>query len=221
MLFILLCFTLLLSSSHSANVLVIAGLRGSHLYVSTDVAEKLAEFGHNVTVLTMFSDNRVEMKDRAFHYITVVDEEDEGPYLERWEAHYNHLIHMPSKDMMWGFAVSRSNVEEVKVWMNDYNSLALKYFRGEDFAGLLEKGKFEMIVLENSISLLAMIDLADRDIPIMGVVPYPVVRDVNDRFGLPGLFTSVPSWTNDVKNSPPTFVERFQTLVRMSRFLRR
>ena len=93
MLFIFLCFTLLLSSSHSANVLVIAGLRGSHLYVSTDVAEKLAEFGHNVTVLTMFSDKRVDMKDKAFHFITFGDENEAGALFKRWDTAFEHILH--------------------------------------------------------------------------------------------------------------------------------
>ena len=218
LLFILLCVTLLLSTSHSANVLVIAGLRGSHFYVSADIADKLVEFGHNVTVVTMFSDTRVDMTDRAFHFIAVADENEAGSFFKRWDTILKRFIHRPSTDMVVDLIVSQAKDEDVKSWIDDYNNLALKYFQGDEFAGLLDTGKFELIVLEEGISLLAMVHLTHQDIPIMGLVCHAGARDNNDRFGLPGLINSIPSYSNDITDSPPTFVERWQTLVRIGRF---
>ena len=94
----------------------------------------------------------------------------------------------------------------------------MKYFQGEEFASLLNDGKIDLVVLENSIALQAMVSLVHRDIPIVGLVCYPGARGVNDRFGVLGLLNGVPSWTNGVRNSPPTFSERWKNLVRMSRF---
>ena len=217
MLFIVLLFTLL-STSHSANILVIAGLRGSHLYFSTDIADKLAEFGHNVTLVTMFSDNRVEKEDRAFRFITFGDADKSGPNMGYWRAVYEHSMNQPSKDMMPESLINRGEVKEVKLWRDYYYSVAQNYFQGEDFSKLLDNGEIDLIVLENSIALLAMVSLVHRDIPTMGIVCYPAARDVNDRFGQLAMLNNIPSWTNDVRNSPPTFLERFRTMVKMIRF---
>ena len=216
--FILLLVTLF-PTCHSANVLVIAGMRGSHLYVSLDTADKLVEFGHNVTVLTACSDKRVDLKDRAFHFVTILDaDEDENyQFVKDWDTIMLHFMHHPSVDMMLEFLVSQASIEEVKRWMDDYNSVMLKYFNGESFPSLLDSNKFDLIVLEDTVSLPAMIHLHSRDIPIIGLYCTSIVKDVNARFGLPGLINSEPATVNDVKSSAPTFTERWQTTVRSVR----
>ena len=215
---ILLCTALLLSISHSANVLVVAGHRGSHLYVSTDIADKLVGFGHNVTVVTMFSDDRVHIEDRDFRFIAFGRANDTRLYFKHWDAAFKHFMHRPSRDMLSDSLISQANVEKVKLWRNDFNTLALRYFQGDEFALLLDTAKIDLIVLENSIAIPAMTSLVHRNIPVLGIVCYPGARDVNDRFGPLGYMNGVASWANNVKNSPPTFVERWQTLVTMSRF---
>ena len=97
--FLLCTFLLLLSSSHSANVLVIAGLRGSHLYFSTDIARKLVQFGHNVTLVTMYSDNREGAQNADFKFVTFGDDSRPGPDSKYWDAVLKHSIDQPSQDM--------------------------------------------------------------------------------------------------------------------------
>ena len=60
----------------SANVLVISGLRGTHLYITTEVAGNDGLW-HNVTVLTAANeDPRVDFKfsDRNFRFATYADD---------------------------------------------------------------------------------------------------------------------------------------------------
>ena len=86
------------TTSYSANVLVIAGPRGSHLYVSLDVAEKLVEFGHNVTVLTPLEDTRIEKESRGFRFVAIMKESQVQS--NRWYSLFQHFLHLPSPDMM-------------------------------------------------------------------------------------------------------------------------
>ena len=210
----------LLTTSQTANILIIAGTRGSHLYVSINVAEKLVEFGHNVTVLTSLGDTRMQMEgNREYRTITIVNESERQSITESWEESFQHFLHMPSPDMMSQFFVKKATDKEVMRLRNDLFVDTLEFFRGKRFEGLLQSGNFDLIVLESSMAARAMLALADKDYPIMGLFCYPGARDVGGRFGLPGLYNSVPSWTNDVTDSPPTFVERVQTLIRISRFL--
>ena len=211
----------LLTTSQTANILIIAGTRGSHLYVSINVAEKLVEFGHNVTLLTSLGDTRMQMKGNREYYrsITIVNESEHQSITESWDESFQHLLHMPSLDMMSQLFVKKATDKEVKRLRNDLFVATLEFFRGERFEGLLQSGNFDLVVLESSMAARAMLALADKNYPIMGLMCYPGARDVGGRFGLPGLYNSVPSWTNDVTDSPPTFVERVQTLIRIARFL--
>ena len=83
----------------SANVLVISGLRGSHLYITTEVASKLVDFGHNVTVLTAHEDPRVDFSDRNFRFTTYADDRDPGgrEFFARWEKAIDRTLTLPSE----------------------------------------------------------------------------------------------------------------------------
>ena len=216
----LLYFLLLLSTSYSANVLVIAGTRGSHLYFSTEIAEKIAGFGHNVTVLTMFSDNRVDMNDKPYHLIPIVDDTEADAFMKRFGDVFAHFMHKPSVDMMVEFMEAYTTVDELKAWIYDYHISAVKYFKGEKFSGLLDHGNFELIVLENSKSMVPRSQLLRRDIRIPRIGIFGVAVAVNERYGLPGLINSVPSMTNDVTDSSPTFLERCYTLTNIVRLFK-
>ena len=204
------------TTSYSANILVIAGPRGSHLYVSLDVAEKLVEFGHNVTVLTPLEDTRIEKESRGFRFVAIMKESQVQS--KRWYSLFQHFLHLPSPDMMSQFIVKQYTDETIIQLKSDHDVVIINFFRGEGFEELLKSGNFDLIVLENSVAARAMLTLADKDYPIMGLLCYPGARDMADKFDLPGLQNSVPSWMNDVTDSPPTFFERVQTLIRMARF---
>ena len=212
----LLCLTLLLPISHSANVLVIAGFRGSHLYVSTDIADKLAEFGHNVTVLTMFADRRESTKQRSFRVITYGDDDETGVVEKGIESLFVKALDYPSADMAVKFWDSLSTDEEMKKWGESLNNLTLKYFLEDEFSNMLNSNNFELVVVEDSVSLPALYPLFHLDIPIVGLFCLPI-NEVNQRFGLPVLMNSEPSTMNDVTNSPPSLIERLRTAVRSGR----
>ncbi|KAL5261603.1 hypothetical protein ACHWQZ_G007334 [Mnemiopsis leidyi] len=217
---LVLCAVVLVQTCYSGNVLVIAGLQGSHLYVSTDVAEKIAGFGHNVTLLTLRNDSRVNIMDRGFHFVAFGKE---GPkmesFLKRWDNAFKHFIHHPSDDMIVEFMRVNVQVEEVLEWGNDFKDMSLDYFQGEEFSELLNTGKFDLIVLEDSASFEAMVPLSRQDIPIMGIYCVPAISDARDRLNLPGLANSEPRMFNDVTDSSPTFSERFKNVIRKSRLL--
>ncbi|XP_063677336.1 UDP-glucuronosyltransferase 2B16-like [Bolinopsis microptera] len=213
---------LFLSTCHSANVLVIAGMRGSHFYVSTDIAEKIAGFGHNVTVLAMFSDDRVGMDDKPYNLIPMVDDTEADASMKQFRDVFAHFRHKPSVDMMVEVIEAEVTVDVVKAWVDDYHVSAVKYFKGEQFSGLLDHGNFELIVMEDGMTVVAMSQLLHRDIriPTIGVVCIAGAGDMNNRYGLPGLINSVPSLTNDVTDSSPTFWERWRTLTNIVRLFK-
>ena len=136
-LFILSCITLLLTTAYSANVLVIAGMRGSHLYLSTDIADKLVNFGHNVTVVALYGDTRVDMKDRAFHFITLADEIETASLFEKFDDNFGRMLHFPSIEMLAEFYIRQVKDAEFKFVAEESTKLALKYFNGKKFAELL------------------------------------------------------------------------------------
>ena len=216
----LLLLFLLLSTCHSANVLVIAGIRGSHLHFSQEVAGKLVKFGHNFTVLTMYSDKKADVNDTVFKVITFGDEKFVDPFFKGWDAAMERFLHHPSPDMVTEFVFAMVHVDQAKEWTDEHNRIAVDYFTGDKFSKLLDTGKFDLIVVEDSISYQSSGGLANRDIPIMGLVCTGIVKDLNLKYNLPGLLNSEPSTVNDVTDSSPTFVERLQTLRRISRLLR-
>ena len=81
---------------------------------------------------------------------------------------------------------------------------------------MLDHDNFELIVMEDAISFIVMPHLVHRDIiiriPRMGIVCLAGAEYLNDKYGLPGLINSVPSMTNDVTDSSPTFWERWHNL---------
>jgi len=216
----ILWLTVLVTTSYCANVLVLAGLQGSHLFVSLDVADKLAGFGHDVTVVSLFGDSRIKIADRAFRFIAISDESEARSYFEWWDGVFERQLHLPSADMMlrsielWAFD------DEAKLWLNESNSIYLRYFKGERFSELLNTGNFDLIVVEDFVSDKAMDVLRSRDIPRIGLICHAGAGQINGRFGLPGLANSVPSFINNITNSPPTFVERWNNLVKLGRFLK-
>ena len=149
----------------SANVLVISGIRGSHLYITTEVANKLVGFGHNVTVLTPYKDPRVDFSDRNFHFATFADDQD--PYgkefFKRLEEMIDILLRMPSDDMVIDFLKESEDI------FKQYNSMAISYYTGDLFSKFLDSAKFELIVLEQSEMIAASPKLVHLDIPIMGI----------------------------------------------------
>ena len=215
---LVLCVAVLFPTYYSANVLVIAGVQGSHLYVSIDMAEKISGFGHNVTLLTLRNDTRINIMNRGFHFIAFGKE---GPrmesFLKRWDDAFKHFIHHPSEDMIVEFMRVNLFVEEVLQWGIEFQTMSLDYFQGEEFSGLLEAGKFDLIVLEDSASFEAMVPLSQRNIPIMGLICVPATKEARDRFNFPGLQNSEPGMLNDVTDSSPTFQERFKNFIRKSR----
>ncbi|KAL5260556.1 hypothetical protein ACHWQZ_G010637 [Mnemiopsis leidyi] len=209
---------LVFSTSSSASVLVIAGHRGSHLFVSLNVADKLAEFGYDVTVLTIYSDNRIDLKDKAFRFISVADDAVTQEIFERMEKHFTDFMYFPSTDMWAEFFIAQVRSSAMSSVADDYSRLGIDYFNGEEFAKLVEREKFDLVVLEDYNALLAKAALKEMNIPVMGVVCHTGAAEMNSRYSLPGLLNSVPGLTNDVTDSPPSFYERWQTLVRTGRF---
>ena len=158
------------------------------------------------------------MTRRGFEVLTYGSENSIGAYHTHWDDLFKHYMHRPSESMMRDFLIGIEDVEEVRSWKRDYGSMARNCFQGDEFPSLLDRGNFNLFVLENSMATFAMDALAQRDIPIVGLVCYPVARDVNDRFGVLAWLNGLPSWTNGLKNSRPTFIERLQTLLTLGRF---
>jgi len=212
----------LLPIVYSANVLVIGGVRGSHLFVPVEVAKKMVGFGHNVTVVTPFKEQRVTLQEGTFQLITIEDydgDDRQGEKLmETWLSWFAPVLHHPSVDM---FANMHDNTELMREFVNHWNSYLLAYFNGTEFAQLLEKSKFDLIVLEDSMSLIPMVPLVDLDIPIIGLYCGINMKVSRDRLGLPSLMNSEPSNFNDLMDddSAQTFFERWQTLKRIMRYL--
>ena len=202
---------ILLSTAHSANVLVIGGMKGSHLYLSIDIANKLIEFGHDVTVLTLC---KVNIDNKAFHLITLMNQEETDVVLKGWDVALQKWLHHPSKGMAMEYSLTWANLDPSAKRSEE---LAHKYFNGEEFSNIVDTGNFDLIVLEHSTSYYARSSLNNRDIPIIGFLCHGVVQDINDRFSLQRLINSEPGKMNDVTMSPPTFVERWQTLERLGR----
>jgi glucuronosyltransferase len=158
------------------------------------------------------------MRDRAFHFIAAASKDEIGPLYRRWDDAFKYFMHQPSEDMAAGYFISQVKIKEVKLWAEEFYRLTLKYFKGPVFAELLKAGKFDLIVLEDHISPMAMVTLIHYDIPKIGVYCIAGAREVGERnFGLPGLINSVPSLTNNVTNSPPSFADRWQILMRNTR----
>ena len=157
---------------HSANVLVISGLRGSHLYITTEVADKLVDFGHNVTVLTAYTDPRVDFSDRNFRFATYADNSDpEGrEFFKRWEKTIDKVLTMPSEDMVIDF------LEESEDVFKEYTSQAISYYTGDRFSKFLHEGRFDLIILEQSEMLGASTKLVHLDIPVMGIYCVPEMK---------------------------------------------
>ena len=206
------------SISYSASVLVIAGHRGSHLYVSLNVAEKLAEFGYDVTVVTTYTDSRINLKDRAFRFISIANEDKTKEMFDRMDKHFTEFMHHPTTDMWVEFFMTQVRSPAISSLADDYSTLGINYFNGEDFAKLLETEQFDLVVLEDYNAPLAISALKERSIPVMGIVCHTGAAEMNPRYGLPALINSVPGLANDVTDIPPNFIERWQTLVRMGRF---
>ena len=145
---ILLCVTLV-SAAHSANVLVIAGIFGSHLYFSIDMAEKLVEFGHNVTVLTLYRDSKVNGVDKSYRLITLMNEDESELFSKRREAFVQEWMHHPSKDMTMRLFVNIAHVMNPKSssLFERTKEILEKHFTGEEFFNLLETGHFDLIAL--------------------------------------------------------------------------
>ena len=158
------------------------------------------------------------MTRRGFEVLTYGTENSTGAYHTHWDDLFKHNMHRPSESMMRDFLIGAEDLEEVRSWKRDYDSMARNYFQGDEFLSVLDRSNFKLIVLENSIATFAMDALAQRDIPIVGLVCYPAARDVNDRFGVLAWLNGIPTWTNGLKNSRPTFIERLQTLLTMGRF---
>ena len=149
----------------SANVLVISGLRGSHLYITTEVASKLVDFGHNVTVLTAHEDPRVDFSDRNFRFTTYADDRDPGgrEFFARWEKAIDRTLTLPSEDMIVDL------LEQVENVFSEFHRHAISYYTGDRFSELLQEGQFDLIVLEQSEMLGAAPKLVHLDIPILGL----------------------------------------------------
>ena len=162
-------FLILLPAIHySAKVLVISGIRGSHLYITSEVADKLVEFGHEVTLLTSYKDPRVDFTDRNFTFMTYADNKDPygKKYFERFEAVLDDLISMPSEDMIMDF-IEKSE----ELYIREYNFRAMAYYTGAEFSSFLDKEKFNLIVLEQSEMMGASIKFnSQSSIPVIGII---------------------------------------------------
>ena len=170
--FMLVCrlfFLILLPAIHySAKVLVISGIRGSHLYITSEVADKLVEFGHEVTLLTSYKDPRVDFTDRNFTFMTYADDKDPNgeKYFERFEAVLDDLISMPSEDMLVDL-IEQSE----EVYIREYNFNAMTYYTGAEFSSFLDKEKFDLIVVEQSEMMGASIKFSSQfETPVIGII---------------------------------------------------
>ena len=206
------------SISYSASVLVIAGHRGSHLYVSLNIADKLAEFGYDVTVVTLYTDSRINTQDRPFRFISIANETETKEMFDKVDKNFTEFMHHPSTDMWVDYFIAQVKSPALSSMADDYSRLGINYFNGEDFAKLLEEEKFDLVVLEDYNAPLAIAALKETSIPVIGIVCHAGAAGMNPRYGLPGLLNSMPGLFNDITDSPPNFIERWQTLVRTGKF---
>ena len=157
---------LLLSLSHSANVLLLCGVHGSRLLVTTEVAVKLAEFGHNVTLFTPMNDNRLSGGNWKFTFVSVEDSRSQK-IKDNTEKLLEGVLDLPSPDMAIDMLVGTDRAWENMV---NYTEFAAEHFEGEMFAGLLREGQFDLIVVEDLAAIPALKVLVRLDTPIIGIM---------------------------------------------------
>jgi hypothetical protein len=160
---------LLLSLGHSSNVLLLCGIHGSRLLVATEVATRLVEFGHNVTLFSPMNDERLAIGNRKFKFVSVEDRDGRSEKIKDNTADVvESVLNLPSADMVANMIVG-SDI----AWQNMINFTAFtsEHFEGEKFAKLLKDGEFDLIVVEDSAKIPALKVLVRLDIPMIGLLP--------------------------------------------------
>ena len=165
---------LLLSLSQSANVLVLSGAHGSRRLITINVATKLAEFGHNVTLFSLMDDVRQEVGDRKFTLQSVEDVDGRAQKLrENVEEMLEGILDLPSAEMVNNMVIGTE-----KAWQNveNYTEFAAAIYEGEQFAKLLEDVQFDLIAVEESATIPAMKVLGTLKTPIIGLMPIAATK---------------------------------------------
>ena len=165
--------TVLLSVAQASNILVIGGVPGSHFLTSADVAQILHGFGHNVTVFSLWDDLRVSFNSSSrFHFASATNEQS-SEQLAAVQATVKEAILAPSKDMMHEMIKQTGKSKEN---FDLFHQIAIPYFGGHLFSKLLEEGKFELIVIEDTLGYASALTLVHKNIPIIGVMSMADVR---------------------------------------------
>ena len=161
--------TVLLSVAQASNILVIGGVPGSHFLTSADVAQILHGFGHNVTVFSLWDDLRVSFNSSSrFHFASATNEQ-----LAAVQGTVKEAILASSKDMMHEMIKQTGKSKEN---FDLFHQIAIPYFGGHLFSKLLEEGKFELIVIEDTLGYASALTLVHKNIPIIGVMSMADVR---------------------------------------------
>lgn len=160
---------ILIPATYSSNILVIGGVLGSHLYTSADVAKTLNGFGHNVTLLSVLDDPRMNYQDsEEFHYVSVTYNDTlSSEQLNAVESSAEEAISAPSQDMMVEMIKQSGSTKDN---FDMFNQIALPYFGGPKFSHLLEEGKFKLVVIEDTLGYASALSLVHKDIPIIGIM---------------------------------------------------
>ena len=213
---LLVLFSLLLSPANSANILVTCGTFGSHLFMSATVADLLVEQGHNVTLLSLGTDLNVNMAGRAFHWYPVSERKGSKKELVINDM-IAGLLELPSRSMMVDLLVGTEHATNRSL---EHAKKSFTYFNGKDFGRVMQDGKFDLVVVEDTC-LGITIPLLTAGIPVVGLTCSADSSWHRVKEGYPTLLFSEPSIIMRLeKNSPPTFKDRWETTMMYLRFMK-
>ena len=204
------CFLLLLlfSVSEEAKILVTAPFPGSHYFALSDIGHLLAKQGHQVTFVSLITDNRHQIRHENFTLLS--------PFWEiLTDSEFNEIVYdctisiiSSGRDEYMYTDSMVADKECRKGWKRLYR-MFIDYYTSEQFIALIEKENFDLIVAEERTALPILAVTNSANIPLAAYIPeveYSKTREVQN---LPMFLCSEPGLAIQIfDGEKPSFSKR-------------